>query len=180
MCFRKPSLSSSANQLFPTTYPSDIEFSMLDLQVLESEPSSKDIFSQASNASPRRSSPSGGRGRSSGHPSGIHIHFASQTEPSLLGGIIEMAMLCARGISVFARAEVEKPTVVPSWNSSLNQPFSVFFPSETISSLSPKDHLTFFPVKSTDDLSRTHWIHSEGASGSEQEQMNPPSQEKKY
>ena len=180
MCLRKPSLSSSENQLFPTTNPSGIEFRMLALHARETTLSSKDIFSHVPRTSPTLSIPSSGSGLSSGHPSGLHTHDASQTSPSLFGGIIETAMLRASGSSVLARAACERPTAVPSEKSSLSHPSGVTVSVSTISSLRPIDHLQASPWRSTEVFSSVQLTHSEGGLGSKPVNTKPPSHEKKY
>ena len=153
---------------------------MLALHARETTLSSKDIFSHVPRTSPTLSIPCSGRGLSSGQPSGLHIQEASQTSPSLFGGIIETAMLRARGSSVLARADWERPTVVPSEKSNLSHPSGVLVLESTISSLRPTDHLHISPWRSTEVFSRVQLTHSGGGLASKPVKTKPPSHEKKY
>ena len=157
-----------------------IEFRILYLHALANALSSNDIFSQVFRTSSTLSRPSSGRALSSGHPSGLHIQAASQTSPSLFGGIIDTAMLLATGSSVLANAAGESPTLVPSENSSFSQPSAVPNSETTVSSSSPTDHLQESPCRSTEVFPSVHCTHSEGGFGSNPVYTKPPSHEKKY
>ena len=123
------------------------------------------------------SNPFGGRGFSSGHPAGRHIHSAS-TISEILGGNIVNAIDGIKASSGFARELCDNPAVTPFWNVIFNQPESVNVLSLTVSSSKPFDHLIFSPVNFIEAFSRAASTQPSGAKGDNPVYSNPFFQEK--
>ncbi len=92
-----------------------------------------------------------------------------------------IATLCPNCSSVLAREDRDRPTKVPSVNSSLSHPDSVNSPFSTISRSNPELHRKSpSPERSIEAPSRLQSSHSEGGSGVVPVNTNPPSHEKNH